>query len=131
MQQVRRESADKIIYLLQRLIPVYPAGFLKYFRSRAKFCRVFKKLFLGNGIHFSFQQQVHRFRHQAGAHSHQGIVYDSDIIRIGYRQMFLTDNLAGIYFMCQEKGGRTVSVSPLITAQLMGAAPRYCGSKDA
>lgn len=56
---------------------------------------------------------------------------DPHIIRIGYRQMLLADDLTCVDLVSQEKVVAPVSVSPLITAQLIGAAPLYWGSKEA
>ena len=88
-------------------MPVDTASFFENLRSGTEFGRIFIKFFLRDGICFSFQQQIDGFQHQPGSHRHQAVMDDPHIIRIGYRQMLLADDLTCVDLVSQEKGGRT------------------------
>ena len=77
------------------------------------------------------QNAVYGFDTQLCTKVHQVVVHPFYVGIIGYGQAFMVDNSARVDVFVQKKVVTPVSVSPLMTAQLMGAAPRYWGSRAA
>ena len=100
--RIGRQTTDKIINPLDRLVPVDATSILEYFGSRTQFAH-YSHFFLRNGFHRICKNGIHSLRNQTSAKHHQFIVYNTYIVRIRNRHTNLLDDLSRINLMFQEK----------------------------
>ena len=100
------QAPDKVINLLEGPVPVDAAGILEYLGGRTQgFGR--RHLLLRNGSHAPCQDGIHGLHHYPAAQLHQPVVHRARIVRIGNRHALLTDDLARVYLVLQEKSSDT------------------------
>ena len=108
---VRTETADEVIDLLGRLLPVDLTGFLKNFGGRMKYyCLCIDgKCFLIDALHqtVTLEYQIDGLHGNLSSEMHQSVIDKFDIGLIRDGEMFLKDDPSGVDIMVEEEGGDT------------------------